>query len=196
MIAYVLTRTAGRPRMFQRARESILAQDHRPIVHVVHQERPSRYAVADHVITGRPQSGGTAPYELHQRTLLAAVASMPPGWVLFLDDDDEFTTPASVRRMLAHATSPDIMPVWRVERENGRISPTVWRGDLASFDGRLCWEAAAHHTSHIGKAVIDANDGADGRYWQQMSQHLRVAWVDEVMMRPQAGKGKGRRRDY
>ena len=196
MIAYVLTRTAGRPRMFARARESVLAQDYAPIVHVVHQERPSKYARADHVITGHRQSGGTAPYELHNQRLLERVRTLSPGWVLFLDDDDVFVDAHAVSRIMSLCTSPDIMPVWRVERENGRISPTVWMGDLASRDGRICWEAAAHHTSHIGKAVIDANDGADGRYWQQMSQHLRVAWVDEVMMRPQAGKGKGRRRDY
>ena len=197
MIAYVLTRTAGRPRMFARLRES-LAQQQFPgiIMHVVHAEPGSDYAEADVLIRGARATGGTAPWELHNRRLLDEVARMPPGWVCFIDDDDEYATPHSLRRMLAPATHAGIMPVWRVERENGRISPAEWAGDLSSFDGRLCLEAAAHHTTHIGKATIDANDGADGRYWHQMSQHLRVVWRDEILTRPQAGKGRGRRRDY
>jgi len=183
--------------MFARLRASLQQQVFPGIImHVVHAEPGCGYAEADVVVRGDRAVGGTAPYELHQQRLLDAVAGMAPGWVTFMDDDDEYTTPHSVRRMLANATSEDIMPVWRVERERGRISPAAWMGDLGSRDGRLCWEAAAHHTSHIGLASIDANDGADGRYWQQLRHHLRLVWLDEVLTRPQSGKGRGRRRDY
>ena len=183
--------------MFARLRASLARQQFPGIiVHVVHAERGSDYAEADVLVRGERATGGSAPYELHQQRLLDAVAGMAPGWVTFIDDDDEYTTRTSLARMLARATDDRVMPVWRVERERGRISPVSWCGDLSSFDGRLCWEAAAHHTSHIGKAAIDANDGADGRYWLQMSQHLQLVWQDEVLTRPQAGKGKGRRRDY
>jgi hypothetical protein len=88
------------------------------------------------------------------------------------------------------------MPIWRVLREKGRLSPTVWRGDLASRDGRICWEAAAHHTSLIGRAPIDGDDGADGRYWAALSRDLQLVWIDEPLTRAQAGKGHGRTRDY
>jgi hypothetical protein len=197
VIAYVLTRTANRPRMFARLRASLQRQRFPgSIVHVVHAEPGSDYAAADVVVRGARATGGSAPYELHQQRLLDAVASMEPGWVTFIDDDDEYATRTSLARMLARATDDRVMPVWKVERERGRISPASWCGDLGSFDGRLCWEAAAHHTRHIGLATIDANDGADGRYWHQLSQHLQLVWQDEVLTRPQVGKGCGRRRDY
>lgn len=203
VVLYVLTRTANRPKMFARCRQSVLAQDHTPIVHVVHAETGSDYAVADHVITGPrlPRSVGTAPWELHNQALLDVVAELEPGWVTFLDDDDEYTSARSVTRMLANATSEDVMPVWRVERAHPRtqereLSPHIWRGDLGEKYSALCWEAAAHHTSHIGAASIDGNQAADGRYWHQLSRRLRVVWQDEVLARPQVGKGKGKRRDY
>lgn len=204
MIAYVLTRTANRPRMFARLRESLNTQDfHGGIIHVVHAETGSDYATGDVLITSDPlpASLGSAPFELHHQRLLDAVAELPPGWVTFIDDDDEYTSRDSLQRMLAHANEPDIMPIWRVQRAHHKtqapiLSPRDWASDLSSHYGRICWEAAAHHTSHIGKATIDANDGADGRYWLQLSQHLKLVWQDEVLTRPQAGKGKGRRRDY
>lgn len=197
MIAYVLTRTANRPKMFARLQESLLSQDFPGrVIHVVHAEPGSDYADADIVIGGARATGGTAPWELHNQRLLDAIKHLTPGWVTFMDDDDMYTGRHSLKRMLYRAVSPGIMPVWRVERENGRLSPKDWMGDLASFDGSLCWEAAAHHTSMIGKAGIDADGGADGRYWHQLSQHLELVWQDEILTRPQAGKGKGRRRDY
>ena len=210
MIAYVLTRTAGRPKMFARLRESLLSQDFPGrVFHLVHAETGSTYAKADAVIHGNhlPRSLGTAPWELHNRTLLEHLATLvrgtqdhepthPEGWITMIDDDDEYTSRDSLSRMLQHATDPSVMPVWRVERENGRLSPATWQGDLASFDGSLCWEAAAHHTRWIGRAKIDADGGADGRYWQQLSQHLTLVWQDETLTRAQVGKGKGKRRDY
>ena len=214
MIAYVLTRTAGRPKMFARLRESLLSQDFPGrVFHLVHAETGSDYAEADIVIEGPhlPRSFGTAPWELHNRTLLEHLATLvrgtqdrepthPEGWVTFIDDDDEYVSQHSLARMLQHA-SPDVMPIWRVQRAHHRtqepiLSPRDWEGDLSSHYGRLCWEAAAHHTKWIGTAKIDADDGSDGRYWHQLSQHLTLAWQDEVLTRPQVGKGKGKRRDY
>lgn len=201
MTAYVLTRTAGRPRMFQRLREALAGQDYPRIVHVVHQEHPSAYATADHVINGEPATGGSAPWELHNKRLLEFVATLAPGWVTFIDDDDTYTSRGSVTTMLRHAVDPGVMPVWRVERERGRISPAEWRADIGTPQGALCWEAAAFHTSHVPLALrgIDADAGSDGRMWHALARHLRIEWVDEVLTRPQRegrmGKGRGLKRD-
>jgi hypothetical protein len=187
--------------MFAKLRTAIAAQDHPRIVHVVHQERPSDYAVADHVINGLPAAGGTAPYELHQKRLLAFVSTLEPGWVTFIDDDDTYTNPKSISTMLASATDVSVMPVWKVERERGRISPSAWQANPGTPAGALCWEAAAFHTSHIPTAIkfIDANGGSDGRMWAALSKVLRVEWVDAILTRPQRegrmGKGRGLKRD-
>lgn len=203
MTVFILTRTAGRPTMFARLRESILNQQFEgEVTHVVHaEEGHADYAEADVVIRGPhlPKIlNMTAPWELYNRRLLEAIAHFS-GWVMFLDDDDMFTNETALARAYAQATSPDQLLIWKVERENGRISPAKWRGGLSTPEGRICWEGGSHHTKYLSYAKIDGDDGSDGRYWNQLSKCLPITWVDEVITKPQlegrAGKGHGRRRD-
>lgn len=207
---YVLTRTVNRPKMFARLRESVLAQQlSGEVVHIVHAENEgAEYATGDVVIRGPrilKNAKRTAPWELYNQRLLDALGRLlragdyEPGWVVFIDDDDVFTSEKALSRAFLHAVDDNALLVWKVERENGRISPFDWPGNLGTDRGRVCWEGAAHHTAYLGYASIDGDGGADGRYWHQLTEILPIIWVDEVMMRPQlsgrAGKGHGRRRD-
>ena len=207
MTVYVLTRTACRPKMFARLRESVLSQEcEHKIIHVVHIEVDAGdYAEGDIVVRGRriPKGPGmSAPWELYNERMLSVVSKVArkdrPGWVMFIDDDDVFTSETAVARAFANA-DPGRLLLWKVERENGRISPFEFPGDLGSDRGRVCWEGGSHHTRYIGLAGVDGDDGADGRYWRDLAGFLPVTWVDEVITCPQlvgrAGKGHGRRRD-
>ena len=216
MTAYVLTRTAMRPTMFGRLRRSVLSQKFDgEIIHLVHAEMDAADYAEGNVVVRAPRLpkilNMTAPWELYNQRLLDTLGSMirgthdaerkyPPGWIMFIDDDDMFTSDTAVARALAsaHKTNDQLL-VWKVERENGRISPFEWPGDLSTDRGRICWEGAAHHTKYIGYSKIDGDDGGDGRYWRNLARFLPIVWVDEVIMRPQlegrAGKGHGRRRD-
>jgi hypothetical protein len=200
--AYVLTRTARRPRMFQRLRDSLLSQEFDGrILHVVLAETGSDYAEGDHVMHRPPRAreAGRCPYNLHIHDLLTHVAGLEPGWVTFMDDDDQYTSDQSLARMLEPATHPGVMPVWKVQRENGRISPAKWRASPASKEGRICFEGAAHHTTLIGRGPLSTDCWADAHYWQGIHRHAEIAWIDAVLTRPQldgrAGKGHGRKRD-
>jgi len=216
MTVYLLTRTANRPKMFARLRESVLAQRFDgEIIHVVHAETGHADYAEGNVVVRGPRLpkilNMTAPWELYNQRLLEAVSGMlhgtegakaafPPGWVMFIDDDDMFTSDTAVAEALAQAfVTDDQLLVWKVERENGRISPFEWPGELSTEKGRICWEGAAHHTKYIGYAHVDGDDGGDGRYWRDLARFLPITWVDAVIMRPQldgrAGKGHGRRRD-
>ena len=200
---YILTRTSKRPRMFQRLRDSIATQDYAgPVMHIVHTDEPSDdYVKGDMIVSSphlRKSDKMTAPQELYNLRLLQAVQEYgQPGFVTFMDDDDIYTSSKSLST-IADVARPGLMPIWKVERENGRISPAQWRGDLTSDEGRICWEASGFHTSHLELALnlsIDGNDGADGRFWARMSRHLTTLWIDEILTKPQVGKGHGRRKD-
>lgn len=195
---FVLTRTSRRPRMFAQLRAALAQQSH-PFTHVVHSDDPSdTYVEGDVLVRGRRL--GQCGCERYNATLLKAIRGRD-GWVVFIDDDDRPVDENVLATIASFCTDPSVMPVWRVRREAGRISPGVWRGDLNTPLGGLCWEAAAFHLSHVDKAIaaIDARCGADGRMWAALAKHLAVEWHDQVLFEPQqpgrAGKGYGKRRD-
>jgi len=203
VILYILTRTSKRPRMFQRLRDSIASQNYDgPIMHIVHTDDLSDDYVKGDMIASSPRSRKTekqtAPWELYNLALLEAVQIYgQPGFITFMDDDDMYSSPHSLST-IADVAQPGIMPIWKVQRENGRISPAQWRGDLTSNNGRICWEASGFHTNHLTTAInigIDGNDGADGRFWATISQHLQMQWINKILTKPQVGKGHGRRKD-
>lgn len=200
---FVLTRTSRRPRAFARLRRDLLAQEYPgEIIHVVHSDDPAdAYIEGDIVVRSerlRRRRPTDFPWDQYHLTLLQAVVDdTREGFVTFMDDDDTYTSPQSIARMMTNAR-PGVMPIWRVERERGRISPTTWKGDLNSRDGRICWEASTLHTTRIPlahQAGIDGRDGADGRFWAALAPHHQLVWQNEVLTRPQAGKGHGRRND-
>ena len=200
---YILTRTSKRPRMFQRLRDNIASQDYDgPVMHIVHtDEVADDYVKGDMIVSSprlRKTEKQTAPWELYNLALLEAVQIYgQPGFITFMDDDDMYASSKSLST-IADVARPGLMPIWKVERENGRISPAQWRGDLATDEGRICWEASGFHTSHLELALnlsIDGNDGADGRFWHRLSRHLTTLWIDEVLTKPQVGKGNGKRED-
>lgn len=203
MIVYVLTRTAARPSMFERARASVLEQRRTfpgDVVHVVHAEAGfAPYAIGDELVIGeRLERRGRlhAPQELYVARLLRRVLELEPGWVVHLDDDDVFAAPDALERALLPELRPDQMPVWTVEREHGRISPASSTASLSSLEGRICWEGASHYSTRARPEAIDDGDGGDGRYWAALALELEVVRRDVVFARPQVGKGKGRRSDY
>lgn len=210
---FVLTRTAGRPSMFARARASVLEQARTYdgwVTHIVHAEdtpETKAYAEADYLVVGeRLERKPTerCPWERYQARLLRAAASVASAalwtnaWILFLDDDDELR-PGALASVPWSTLGPTSLPIWRTERERGRISPATWRGDLGTLAGRICWESAALHVAALAIVpAIDGDDGADGRFWHALSRRLEPVWLDDLppLARPQVGKGKGRTSDY
>jgi len=193
-VIYVLTRTSGRPRFFSALRASLAEQTHRDFVHIVHSDDPTdAYVEGDIVIRGSrlhiDKTTGVYGVERYQQRLLDAIPG--EGWIVFVDDDDQFTSPAALAQIAAVCTDPDTMPVWRVRREHGRVSPAGWGSDTTG----ICWEGAAFHTRHISRAVIDSHGGADGRFWESLAQLLTVEWHDFAPFEPQRSKGYGRRVD-
>lgn len=203
MNVFVLTRTSGRPKMFKRLRENLQAQRFDgSIIHVVYSDDPNDdYVEGDYVVRGRRQLRGkhnNFPWELYNLTLMHQVQSLrKPGFIIFIDDDDTPYDENSIQTIVDNANHDSIL-FWKVERENGRISPIEWKADLSTLEGRLCWEAGTFHTRHLSKALevgVDNRDGGDGRFWASLAKRLPMIWLDRVLMKPQVGKGHGRRRD-
>lgn len=196
---YVLTRTSKRPRYFAALRANLAVQGV-PFVHVVHSDEPTdAYVAGDIVVRSDRLPPGKVNFtpELYQARLLEALRGQPPGWVVFIDDDDRYL-PGALQRIREACTDPGVMPVWRVMRERGRVSPAQPGADPRSEAGKLCWEAAAFHTSHLdaATAAVTAARDADGRFWAALAARLRVEHHDFTATEPQSWFGKGHWRRF
>lgn len=205
MTAIVLTRTANRPTMFARLRKSLLEQTGLDrVFHIVYSDTlTDAYPRGDLVLRGKrlPKTQeNSAPWEQYHTSMLEVALELFDGkdaFVSFIDDDDMYTSRSSLLTMASHV-APGVMPIWKVQREGGRVSPFVFGADLRSDKGRICWEASAIHVSDLPLALsigIDGADGGDGRFWANLADHLEVKWVNQTLTKPQFGKGHGRRRD-
>lgn len=188
---YILTRSSGRAEFFRRCRESVKALAYPgPIVHIVHVDDPrDAYVEGDIIVQGEAHGPnmGSAPYNLYQNRLLAAI---PPedGWVHFIDDDDYYVG-SDVFDWLVGA-DPGKMHVVKVERWDGIVFPKNWKKQR-SFQTE-CFVA---RRALAKTAKWWSDKGGDHHYSKKLVQRASLEWHDIKVVAAQEGKGHGRRVD-
>ena len=190
---YILLRTSGRPEFFRRCYESILEQTYPNIVTVVHTDDPrDTYVQGDIIIRGHayhPKTG-TAPYNLYNNRLLAAVPRNAWGWFHFIDDDDMYHDKNVIANLVKHA-DPEKINVARVKRWGNTVFPRAW-GRQNSYQT----ECFFLHSVHAGLGSWWANKGGDHYYSRQITAKLKINWIEGVYIcKAQDGKGHGRKLD-
>lgn len=186
---YILIRTSRRPVGFARCMESVKNQTYPNIVTIVHTDDPrDEYVTGDIIIKGSkyPQSVGGAPYNLYCNALLDVIPDDKPGWFCFLDDDDEYTEPDIIERLVKNS-KPDCINACRVIRWNKEIFPKHW-GSKQSFQSECFFLSTAYKNA----ARWWSNKGGDHFYTRQLVRILPINWIDNLTaVRVQKGKGRG-----
>lgn len=189
---YILIRTSRRRAMFNRAMASIKAQTYPNIKTIVHTDDPrDGYVTGDIIIKGHkyPRSIGAAPYNLYCNRLLEAVPDVD-GWFCFLDDDDEYTAPDVIERLVSES-KPDCVNVGKVLRWSASIYPEHW-GKRISKRG-FQTECFFLHTKHRELGKWWANRGGDHYYTRFLTQLLEVNWIENLLIaKSQNGKNSGK----
>jgi glycosyltransferase involved in cell wall biosynthesis len=195
---YILLRTSGRPKYFEKCYESIKNLTYKNIILIVHSDDPrDTYVKGDYIIKGECFTPwhGSAPYNLYNNRLLKALPG--PGWVHFMDDDDIYAQPDVFERLTENADKRKLQ-VGRVERWPDRQNPEVrtvfprgW-GTQKSFQTEcfIVWSDIAK------KAKWWSDKGGDHYYSKQLTRVTRINWVDDVIIASAIEcKGHGRRLD-
>ena len=187
----VVTRTSGRPNGFARARESILAQGHK-VRHIVTVDDGSDYAVGDVILRVKPQDAEFPP----NLYIAEALGYVEDGWVVILDDDDEYLRPDAFEIIESHIVDEDSLILWKVflfDREiptyNFGLSPV--RGDI---DGN----GFAFHSKYKDMAHYAERFSGDFDAVEKLYRYLNPVWVDAVLVgsqREHGLPGYGRRED-
>jgi hypothetical protein len=183
----VLTRVS-RPRYFEACRQSVAAQVHRPVRHVVTIDSDEcATAVRDlpelRVERKQPGVDGSFPFNLYLNRLYDLVED---GWVLFLDDDDLLSSPWSLAdlagRISADGCDPDVLYLWKVWFPHfNSVVPRQTFGQVPTL-GDVDSAGVCFHSKHLPAATWDANKCGDFRVIRQLHQSLpRTVWIDRVL---------------
>ncbi len=195
---YILLRTSGRPKYFEKCYDSIKKLTYPNIKLIVHTDDPrDDYVKGDYIIRGECFTPwhGTAPYNLYNNRLLKAIPS--PGWVHFMDDDDLYPQ-EDVFDILAEQSDKNKVNVGRVERwpdranpEERTVFPRGWKTQR-SFQTEciFLWSDIAK------KGKWWSEKGGDHYYSKQLTRIAKINWIDGTMLASAIEcKGHGRRLD-
>ncbi len=183
---YVLTRTSDRPAQFKRCRESVLAQEGvDDVVHVVSIDRPCRYVEGDIIVPARGairpavpdfyKDQAPAEHNLYINDLLDAIDE--DGWVIVLDDDDEFMTRDSLARLAPHLREDNLV-ICKFVVYDRLIPPDFGTKVPMHFISGSCF---VFHAKHRKAAYWFERYGGDGSAACNLAARLPVTWVDEVI---------------
>jgi glycosyltransferase involved in cell wall biosynthesis len=189
---FVLIRTSNRPAFFENCMKSVLEQDYPNIITIVHSDDDRDKYVCGDIIIRSPLKicDGPGYYNLYCNKLLEAIPENTDGWYHFLDDDDRYTDPETISKLVA-AADPDAVNVGRSQRADGIIYPKNWKNQ-ESFQT----ECFFLHTKHKNKATWWHNRAGDHNYSSQLTKILPINWIDNLIIcTAQAGKGFGKRMD-
>ena len=185
----IITRTSARPRFFARCRASVLAQTHKNYFHLVVSDDPAdHYPEGDFVALVEQLPG--RGHNLYFNEAARYIPASHP-WVIFLDDDDHFTTPDALERIAAAIDTDDDMALWQVQFPHGLIP-----GDMAGLPpqpGNITGIGFCYHAKHWRN--WQARSFGDFFVINELYHTLRPVWLHEVLTGLQSAPGFGLRMD-
>ncbi len=118
-----------------------------------------------------------------------------PGYILYLDDDDKFSSADSLGKIAAHISGTDQMLLWRVQFP-GYVEPDdAHFGKMPQYH-YITSSGFAFHTRYIPYARWDGYTGGDYRTAISLYSHIpQKVFIDEVLTALQKDIGKGSRND-
>jgi len=178
----ILIRTSNRPNYFRRLIRNIDGQTYkkfRPIisadstttmnyihkagyefVEVKHLQRSEKYSF---------------PWNLYLNDLMARVTE---GWILFMDDDDQYAHQVIFKIIADSLPDEDSMLVWKMRFPDGRLVPDAQHfGKTPFIRKQIGMPCFAFHSKHKDKVRFDGQRAGDIRFVQQLQEFLTVEWL-------------------
>jgi hypothetical protein len=182
----ILTRSNKRPRFFHDNRSSVTGQTYKKFRQLVSYEnnqtlkylKKEGLPETDLIRVVRKQTTATHPYNLFVNDLMDQVAE---GWILFLDDDDLFTTPHALSIIASHLIDENSLVVWRAWFPDKNV-PSVQ--DIHQIQtGGITSCCFAFHSKHRENARWHEFKAGDFRCFEQLRKHLKPVFLEDVLAR-------------
>lgn len=196
----ILTRTANRPKMFKRCRESILVQS-LPAWHVVcSDDENDTYPEGDVVARIKRDTTQHRGHNLYLN-FMRSLAHVDGPWVICLDDDDQFHTPNALKKIAAAINNSsggeNTIVLWQV-KIGERTVPDIVPTGVPPFDFPLVGNVTGIGFCIHVKNWIDwqAKSAGDFTVMLDHYRNLTPVWIPETLTSMQSGPGGGYRIDH
>jgi hypothetical protein len=201
---YVITRTASRPNLYRKCRDSVdLLSSLFRVDHIAICDSPETdYVDADRSTILRvdrveKRDGGHFPYNLYINVAHGYISRCEPGWVMYLDDDD-FILPELERGLREKFVDrADTLYMWRTEFPDGRILPRDKYWGKCINRNNVPSSSFMFHSSILRGHTYSWTDrrGGDFRMLEKLFSNVeRKVWVDVVGTKVYS-EGWGERKD-
>tara|TARA_R110002051_G_C8618957_1_gene482989 strand:+ start:147 stop:752 length:606 start_codon:yes stop_codon:yes gene_type:complete len=184
----ILTRTSGRPKSFSRCVDSIQSQTYKNIKHIVSVDDDLSYEYAsklgNNIIKVEKRSkilqygNNYKPYNFYINDLLEEVDA---GYIIFLDDDDFFTSPDSLKSIISHLNK-DTLLMWLVNFCGTTLPNGQALASPVLLPTQVTGCSFAFHSKHKWAAKWDGVRGADYRCAQRLSWLLGHKWLHKSIV--------------
>jgi len=191
MLINILTRTHNRPKHFNVCRNSIINQTYKNINHIVGSDISCNYfntiKLTPRESSPLPDNYGIykAPWNLYFNELHNEVKD---GWIMYLDDDDMFTSSESLSMIVKNITDENELVLWRVSI-NGLIIPEhEYYGKI--YPGHISGIGVMFHSKHLPVDWGSWNFG-DYRVINELSKKLNQKWINKILTQTQGRPNHG-----
>jgi hypothetical protein len=167
---YVLTRTCNREALFAKCCESIAQQAFVNVRHVVgyDNEETKRYVRQyKHIYKNVDliaKKGRLHPNQ-YIDTFYEQIEHSGPGWVMILDDDDQFMTNLALATLEPYTKNPNNLIVWMLYRPDKFIYPKDKKKPVVGEIASCCY---LYHTSKLAKGKWGGNAIGDFYFFQHL----------------------------
>ena len=181
----ILIRTSNRPNYFRRLMENIKSQhykNYRLIISADSVETTkyvAKYADKKTLIVPvqklyhTPEQ--TFPWNLYLNDLMARVKE---GWIMFMDDDDQYTNEFTFDRIASHLPDKNSMLVWQLRFPDGRYVPAPeYLGKTPFTRKQIAMPCFAFHSKWKNRVRFDGQRAGDFRIANKLQEFLKVEWA-------------------
>ena len=193
VLVNIITRTHNRPKYFKVCKDSINNQTHENINHIIGSDIECDYTdyfklELSEAVTEKPDIGTyPAPWNLHLNELGKHAID---GWVMYLDDDDKFTSKDALKIIVSNIDNTDQILLWRVNI-NGWIVPSEEAFGKVISPGNISGIGFMFHTKHL---PVDWGSWSYGDYrvLRELSKKLKHKWINLILTQTQGRPNNGR----
>ena len=192
VLVNIITRTHNRPKNFKVCKDSINNQSHENINHIIGSDVECDYCeyikleLSD-VVSEKPDIGTyPAPWNLHLNELNKHVKD---GWVMYLDDDDVFTSKDALKIIASNIDNEDQILLWKVSI-NGWIVPSEEAFGRVISPGNISGIGFMFHIKHL---PVDWGSWSYGDYrvLRELSKKLKQKWINLILTQTQGEPNHG-----
>lgn len=191
----ILTRTHNRETYFKACRDSIESQTYKDINWIVGSDTECPYYPQAIKLMKDyrqplfiPQGHYHAPYNLYLNYMQELVTD---GYLMYLDDDDVFSSSKSVQRIMNAIDNENQLIIWKVKITNNFIVPSHSFGKYIAA-GDISGIGYCFHSKHlpVDWGVLSYGDFRVAR--QLIEKGLKPKWIDMVLTETINGAHNGR----